>query len=132
MRNLTSEAQRRDIPGSAAANGFLDTVEPPSRGKHDVSIRVGVALPFSPVAARPRRGISTRTPPRQAALSLVTRLRVSGPPCAPAVTPPSSYPVVLGDIPSTSSASATFTIDFGHCSCERAIYFANAVELGQV
>jgi hypothetical protein len=34
------------------------------------------------------------------------------------VTPPSSYPVVLGDIAPTSTASAAFTIDFEHCSPE--------------
>jgi endo-1,4-beta-xylanase len=37
-------------------------------------------------------------------------------PCRPVVTPPSSYPVALGDIAPTSTASAAFTIDFGHCS----------------
>jgi endo-1,4-beta-xylanase len=42
--------------------------------------------------------------------------QVSGPPCWPVITPPSSYPVVLGDIPAASSASATFTIDFARCS----------------
>jgi hypothetical protein len=50
-----------------------------SRGKHDVSIRVGIFLPGVPVPWVP------------------------------------SYPVVLGDIAPTSSASAAFTIDFGHC-----------------
>jgi endo-1,4-beta-xylanase len=42
--------------------------------------------------------------------------QVEGAPCRPVVTPPSSYPVLLGDIAPTSSASAAFTIDFGHCS----------------
>jgi endo-1,4-beta-xylanase len=42
--------------------------------------------------------------------------QVDGKPCRPEVTPPSSYPVVLGDIAPTSTASAAFTIDFGHCS----------------
>ncbi len=42
--------------------------------------------------------------------------QVGGLPCRPVVTPPSGYPVVLGDIAPTSSASAAFTIDFGHCS----------------
>jgi endo-1,4-beta-xylanase len=35
--------------------------------------------------------------------------------CSPVVTPPSAYPVHLGDIPVSSSASATFTIDFRGC-----------------
>lgn len=35
--------------------------------------------------------------------------------CAPVVTPPSSYPVMLGDIASEGTASAAFTIDFSGC-----------------
>ena len=34
------------------------------------------------------------------------------------VTPPSSYPVLLGDIPTSSTASAAFTIDFASCDRE--------------
>jgi hypothetical protein len=36
-------------------------------------------------------------------------------PCKPTVTPPSSYPVALGDIPSSGTARASFTIDFSGC-----------------
>ena len=43
-------------------------------------------------------------------------VQVSGAACTPVVTPPSSYPVVLGDIASGSSASAAFTIDFTGCA----------------
>jgi endo-1,4-beta-xylanase len=32
--------------------------------------------------------------------------------CRPAITPPSAFPVVLGDLAQGSSASASFTIDF--------------------
>ena len=42
--------------------------------------------------------------------------QVSGPPCAPVITPPSSYPVVLGDIATSDFASASFTINFNRCS----------------
>jgi endo-1,4-beta-xylanase len=35
--------------------------------------------------------------------------------CRPTVTPPSSYPVALGDIPSSGTARASFTIDFRGC-----------------
>ncbi len=38
--------------------------------------------------------------------------------CRPVITPPSAFPVVLGDIAEGSSASASFTIDFGH-GCDR-------------
>jgi endo-1,4-beta-xylanase len=41
--------------------------------------------------------------------------QVSGEPCTPTITPPSSYPVVLGDIPATGTASAAFTINFSSC-----------------
>lgn len=42
--------------------------------------------------------------------------QVSGPPCGPVITPPSSYPVVLGDIAASDSTSASFTINFNRCS----------------
>jgi endo-1,4-beta-xylanase len=45
-----------------------------------------------------------------------TLTQVAGPACTPVVTPPSSYPVVLGDISMSSSAPAPFTIDFTGCS----------------
>jgi endo-1,4-beta-xylanase len=41
--------------------------------------------------------------------------QVSGMPCKPVITPPSSYPVVLGDIAPSHSASASFTINFAGC-----------------
>ena len=43
-------------------------------------------------------------------------IQVDGRPCRPAVTPPSSFPVALGDIAPTSTQSAAFTIDFGRCT----------------
>ena len=42
--------------------------------------------------------------------------QVRGPPCRPRITPPSSYPVPLGDIPSAGNASASFTVNFDHCA----------------
>jgi len=41
--------------------------------------------------------------------------QISGRRCSPIVTPPSSYPVLLGDIPTSGTASAAFTIDFASC-----------------
>jgi endo-1,4-beta-xylanase len=35
--------------------------------------------------------------------------------CRPVVTPPSGYPIVLGDLAVGGTASATFTISFDHC-----------------
>jgi endo-1,4-beta-xylanase len=45
-----------------------------------------------------------------------TLTQVAGAACTPVVTPPSSFPVVLGDIASGNSASAAFTIDFTGCA----------------
>ncbi len=41
--------------------------------------------------------------------------QVEGRPCSPAVTAPGAYPVSLGDIPTSGSASVSFTIDFAGC-----------------
>jgi endo-1,4-beta-xylanase len=45
-----------------------------------------------------------------------TLTQVSGAACTPVVTPPSAYPVLLGDIAPGNSASAAFTINFTGCS----------------
>ncbi|MGC1784416.1 MAG: endo-1,4-beta-xylanase [Acidobacteriaceae bacterium] len=44
-----------------------------------------------------------------------TLRQIEGKPCSPVVTPPSAYPVSLGDIPTSGSASAAFTVDFSTC-----------------
>ena len=44
--------------------------------------------------------------------------QVSGRRCSPVVTPPSAYPVLLGDIPVSGTASAAFTINFASCDRE--------------
>jgi endo-1,4-beta-xylanase len=41
--------------------------------------------------------------------------QVSGPRCRTSITPPSNYPVLLGDIPASGSASAAFTLSVDHC-----------------
>jgi endo-1,4-beta-xylanase len=38
--------------------------------------------------------------------------------CSPVVTPPSSFPVALGDLAAGSSASVSFTINFAGCEAE--------------
>ena len=45
----------------------------------------------------------------------LTLTQTSGAACAPVITPPSSFPVSLGDIPASGSASASFTINFTGC-----------------
>ncbi len=45
-----------------------------------------------------------------------TLTQVAGAACTPVITPPSSFPVLLGDIAANSSAIANFTIDFTGCA----------------
>jgi endo-1,4-beta-xylanase len=45
-----------------------------------------------------------------------TLTQTSGAACTPVITPPSSFPVSLGDIPAGGSASASFTINFTGCA----------------
>lgn len=45
-----------------------------------------------------------------------TLTQMAGAACTPVVTPPSSYPIALGDIASGASASAIFTINFTGCA----------------
>jgi endo-1,4-beta-xylanase len=42
--------------------------------------------------------------------------QVEGPHCTPAITAPGSYPILLGDLAVSGTASAAFTIDFTGCS----------------
>lgn len=45
----------------------------------------------------------------------LTLHQTAGFPCRAEVTTPATYPVVLGDIPASGSASTSFTINFNHC-----------------
>ena len=46
----------------------------------------------------------------------LTLTQTAGAACTPVITPPSAYPIVLGDIPANGSASASFSIDFTGCA----------------
>jgi endo-1,4-beta-xylanase len=48
-------------------------------------------------------------------ISSVSLGQVFGRPCSPVVTPPSAYPVLLGDIAAGGSASAAFSINLTGC-----------------
>jgi endo-1,4-beta-xylanase len=48
-------------------------------------------------------------------LNGLTLKQTAGAACSPIVTPPSSFPVSLGDIPTSGTSSANFTIDFTGC-----------------
>jgi endo-1,4-beta-xylanase len=43
-------------------------------------------------------------------------IQVWGPPCRPQISTPSSFPLVLGDIPASGSATTSVTVNFGRCS----------------
>jgi len=80
-----------------------------------------------------RFGVTSRTGPRDARvwtvtatngavgpaystqISAVTLEQTVGPRCKPVVVAPTTFPVVLGDIPTSGSASTTVTIDFASC-----------------
>jgi endo-1,4-beta-xylanase len=46
----------------------------------------------------------------------LTLKQTSGTACTPVITPPSSFPVLLGDIPANGTSSAAFTISFTGCA----------------
>lgn len=49
-------------------------------------------------------------------ISSFTLTQIFGPPCSPTVTAPGAFPIVLGDIAASGTASATFTVNFAGCS----------------
>jgi endo-1,4-beta-xylanase len=94
--------------------GIVDPTRLPGFG-----LSFALAGKSGPQQARVWTLSATNPSPETAGATQITGfflIQVSGRPCEPVVTPPSGYPVVLGDIAATSSASAAFTIDFGHCS----------------
>jgi endo-1,4-beta-xylanase len=50
-----------------------------------------------------------------AQISDVLLFQIRGRPCQAIVTPPSKYPVAMGDVAGGSSASVSFTVKFQHC-----------------
>jgi endo-1,4-beta-xylanase len=64
-------------------------------------------------ATNPSTGIAYSTQINSLSLE-----QVWGPRCQPEVTPPSSYPVALGDLAAGSNATASFTVNFAHCAPE--------------
>ena len=49
-------------------------------------------------------------------LSGFTLTQVSGPSCSPTITAPGSFPIALGDIPTSGSASASFVVSIVGCN----------------
>ena len=48
-------------------------------------------------------------------ISGLTLHQIFGRRCSPVVTPPTAFPVLLGDIATGGTASASFTVDFSGC-----------------
>ena len=44
--------------------------------------------------------------------------QILGPRCSPQIAAPSSFPIALGDIPTSEAASATFNISFAGCHAD--------------
>jgi endo-1,4-beta-xylanase len=83
-----------------------------------------------------RFAVSSRTGPRDARVWQVTATngnvgpaystqitgltlqQTSGRRCTPAIVSPTKFPVVLGDIPTSGSASTEVTLDFAHCDSD--------------
>jgi endo-1,4-beta-xylanase len=49
-------------------------------------------------------------------ISNFTLTQIWGPPCSPKITAPSAFPILLGDIATSSNASASFTVNATGCS----------------
>jgi endo-1,4-beta-xylanase len=45
-----------------------------------------------------------------------TLTQLSGPSCSPKITAPASYPIALGDIPTSGTASASFVVSIVGCN----------------
>ncbi len=93
--------------------GIVDPTQLPGFGlSFTIASKAGSqnARVWTMTAANPSSGTAYATQ-----ISGFTLTQVAGAACTPVVTPPSRYPVVLGDIAAGKSASASFTIDFTGC-----------------
>ncbi len=93
--------------------GIVDPTQLPGYGlKFDISSKTG------PQDARVWTVTATNGdvgPAYATQIDSFTLLQTEGRRCHPTVTPPGSYPIPLGDIATSGTASAAFTIDFTGC-----------------
>ena len=66
---------------------------------------------FTVTATNPSAGTAYNTQ-----ISSFSLIQVWGPPCRPQISAPSSFPLSLGDIPASGSATTSITVNFGRCS----------------
>jgi endo-1,4-beta-xylanase len=94
--------------------GMIDPTQLPGAGlSFAVTSRTGplTARVWTLTATNPSSGTAYGT---QINNFFITQ--VAGPRCRLAVSPPSSYPVALGDIPASGTATAAFTLSVDHCT----------------
>lgn len=94
--------------------GIVDPTQLPGWGlQFTVTAKTGAqnARVWTVTAKNPSSGTAYTTQ-----INGFTLTQVAGAACTPVVTPPSSYPIMLGDIAGGGSASANFTIDFTGCA----------------
>ncbi len=94
--------------------GIVDPTQLPGFGlSFLVTTKTGPqnARVWTVTATNPSSGIAYATQ-----INGFTLTQTSGAACSPLITPPSSFPVALGDIPANGSATAAFTIDFTGCA----------------
>ena len=94
--------------------GIVDPTQLPGFGlKFKISSKtgsVGGTRAWTITATNP-----SNEPAYSAEINGFTLRQTGGASCSPVITPPSSYPVSLGDIAASSAASASFLIDFAGC-----------------
>jgi len=101
------------LQAKSAYWGIVDPTQLPGYGlTFSIPSKTGAqnARAWTVTASNPSSGIAYTTK-----ISGFTLTQVAGAACTPIVTPPSNYPVVLGDIAPGGTASATFMIDFTGC-----------------
>jgi endo-1,4-beta-xylanase len=94
--------------------GIVDPTQLPGYGMTmDLTGQAGGAQSqtWTFTATNPSEGTAYNTE-----ISGVTLFQVRGRPCRAIVTPPSKYPVVLGDVGAGGTASASFNVQFQRCS----------------
>src|SRR6185437_11456673 len=93
--------------------GIVDPTQLPGYGlKVALTSRSGSlqSQTWTVTASNPSEGTAYNTE-----INGVLLFQVHGQPCQATVTPPSKYPVVVGDVGSGTMGSASFTVQFQHC-----------------
>ncbi|MGA3201893.1 MAG: endo-1,4-beta-xylanase [Bryobacteraceae bacterium] len=105
-------------PGLQAKPAYWGIVDPTQLPGYGLNFKVasksgttGGTRTWTITAANP-----SSSPAYATQITGFTLTQTGGAACTPVVTPPSSYPVSLGDIAAGNSANASFTIDFAGCS----------------